>query len=117
MTVLSTPLAISYNSAATGLLVDTFGALKAEAADIATDLESIKGILIERSGEAKHEGALFRLAIAHSLASRTDWKSVCAVLAQKAGISDKVLDGIIAERTNLTDSWVARCSARVTKAA
>jgi len=101
-------------STATGQLVDRFGRLKADAADIATELDTIKDTLIERVGEAKLEGELFRLSLANQLRSTTDWKAVAAVLAQKAGLTDKVLDAIIAANTNCTAAWVARCNARVT---
>lgn len=106
---------MSPSSTATGQLVDRYGRLKADAADIGTELETIKETLIEREGECKLEGELFRLSLANTLRSTTDWKAVCAILAKKAGIKDKDLDALIAANTNCTASWVARSTARVTK--
>ena len=104
-------------STATGQLVDRFGRLKADAADIGTELDAIKEVLIERSGEGKYEGELFRLSLANQLRSTTDWKAVAQALALKAGLTDKALDAIIAANTNCTAAWVARSNARVTKQA
>lgn len=109
------PTALSTASTPTGALVDRYGKLKAEAADVETRLEDIKVTLIERHGEGKHEGELFRLSMSHTLRSRTDWTAVAAALARKAGLTDKALDALIAEHTSLNDTWVARCNARVTK--
>ena len=106
---------MKFSSQATGLLVDNFGEFKAQAANIAADLDEIKTVLIERHGEGKHEGELFRLSLAHSLTQRTDWKAVAAALAKKAGITDKALDALIANNSTLTDAWIARSNARVTK--
>jgi hypothetical protein len=106
---------LSVANTATGQLVDRFGRLKAEAADVAERLDEIKTVLVERCGESKNEGEQFRLALSHSLRTTTDWKAVAAALARTAGISDKALDALIAENTNVQDSWVARCNARVTK--
>lgn len=108
---------LAVTSTPTGQLVDRFGRLKAEAADLATELDGLKEVLIEREGESKLEGELFRLSLAHSLRTTTDWKAVAAALAVKAGIKDKDLDALIAQNTNCTDMWVARCNARVTKPA
>ena len=99
----------------TPALVDRFGRLKANASDIADELDGIKMALIEREGESKLEGELFRLSLANTLRSTTDWKAVAQVLAKKAGITDKVLDALIAANTNCSASWVARSAARVTK--
>lgn len=106
---------MSPTSTATGQLVDRFGRLKADAADIATELDTIKEVLIDREGECKLEGELFRLSLANTLRSTTDWKAVAAALAKKAGINDKALDALIAENTNCTAAWIARSNARVTK--
>ena len=103
------------SSLATGHLVDNYGLLKAQAADISGELDDIKTILIERHGESKHEGEAFRLSLNHSLTQRTDWKAVAAALAKRAGITDKALDALIADNSNLTDAWIARSAARVTK--
>lgn len=99
----------------TGALIDRFGLLKANAAEIAADLEDIKSTLIAREGEFKGEGELFRLSLVHSITSRTDWKSVALNLAKKAGISDKAFDALVAGATDCGTQWVARSSARVTK--
>jgi hypothetical protein len=99
----------------TSNLVDRFGRRKAHAADIADELDLIKETLIEREGEAKLEGELFRLSLANQLRSTTDWKAVAQILAKKAGITDKALDAMIAANTNCTAAWVARSAARVTK--
>ncbi len=107
--------ALSVASTSTGQLVDRFGRLKAEAADVADKLDEIKDVLIEREGESKLEGELFRLSLAHTLRTTTDWKAVCAALARKAGMTDKALDALIAANTNVSDAWVARSNARVTK--
>ena len=109
------PFVLSQVSTGTGQLVDRFGRLKAEASDIATELDAIKATLIEREGESKLEGELFRLAISHTLRSTTDWKAVALFLAKKAGISDKQFDSLVAGSTNTTDMWVARANARITK--
>ena len=101
----------------TPALVDRFGRLKANASDIADELDTIKEVLIEREGEAKLEGDLFRLSLGHQLRSTTDWKAVAQALALKAGMTDKALDAIIALNTNCTAAWVARSNARVTKQA
>lgn len=99
----------------TGDLVDTFGLLKAEAANISEQLDDIKSILIEREGEAKLEGAMFRLSLANTITSRTDWKAVALAMAKKAGVTDKAFDNCIAENTNCGTQWVARSAARVTR--
>lgn len=112
-TVAATSLTIA--NTATGALVDRFGRLKAEAADLSGRMDEIKEALIAREGESKLEGELFRLALSHTLRTTTDWKAVCATLAKKAGLTDKALDALIAANTNVADSWVARSSARVTK--
>jgi hypothetical protein len=108
---------MSAASTATPMLVDRFGRLKADVADVTAELDAIKEVLIERSGEGKYEGELFRLSLAHQLRSTTDWKAVAQALALKAGITDKALDAIIATNTNCTAAWVARSNARVTKVA
>jgi hypothetical protein len=115
MTTTPTTARLSTTSTATGQLVDRFGRLKADAADLSTQLEEIKQVLIEREGEAKLEGELFRLALSNSIRSTTDWKAVALAMAKKAGVSDKVFDSCVASNTNLTDMWVARSAARVTK--
>lgn len=107
--------AITPANTATGQLADRYGRLKAEAADIGAELDNIKTVLIEREGEGKFEGELFRLALSHTLRSTTDWKAVCLTLAKKAGITDKAFDALVADSTTMTDSWVARSNARVTK--
>jgi hypothetical protein len=99
----------------TPALVDRFGRLKANASDIADELDGIKETLIEREGECKLEGELFRLSLANTLRSTTDWKAVAQALAKKAGITDKALDALIASNTNCTAAWVARSNARITK--
>jgi len=106
---------IAPSSTATGQLVDRFGRLKAEASDIATELDTIKDVLIEREGESKLEGELFRLALSNTLRSTTDWKAVALAMAKKAGVSDKVFDNAVALNTNCTAIWTARPAARVTK--
>jgi hypothetical protein len=78
-------------------------------------MDLIKETLIEREGEAKLEGEIFRLALSNTLRQTTDWKAVVATLAKKAGITDKALDALIAANTGCSASWVARSSARVTK--
>jgi hypothetical protein len=106
---------LSTASTNTTALVDRFGRLKADASDIAAELDDIKETLIEREGESKLEGELFRLSLANTLRSTTDWKAVAAILAKKAGITDKALDAMIAANTNCSAAWVARSNARVTK--
>ena len=106
---------LSIASTATGQLVDRFGSLKATAADISEMLDQIKTLLIEREGEGKLEGELFRLALSHTIRQTTDWKAVALAMAKKAGVSDKVFDNCVAANTNIGDQWVARSSARVTK--
>ena len=108
---------MNITSTATGQLVDRFGRLKAEAAEISTELDDIKSVLIAREGETKLEGELFRLAISHTLTSRTDWKAVALAMAKRAAVSDKVFENCIAANTGCVDAWVARSSARVTKGA
>jgi hypothetical protein len=108
---------LATGSTSTTTLVDRFGRLKAEAADIGVELDEIKEVLIERNGESKLEGELFRLSLANQLRSTTDWKAVAQALAVKANLTDKALDAIIALNTNCTAAWVARCNARVTKQA
>ena len=103
------------SSLATGHLVDNYGLLKAQAADISGELDDIKAILIERHGESKHEGEAFRLSLNHSLTQRTDWKAVAAALAERAGITDKALDALIAENTNCSSTWTLTCGSRLTK--
>lgn len=98
-----------------GRLADRYGRLKAQASDIATELDGIKAKLVEQHGECKIEGELFRLALSHSLRSNTDWRAVALHFAKKAGVTDKVFENQVAANTNCTDSWVARSSARVTK--
>jgi hypothetical protein len=116
MTVETTKAAnMSATSTATGKLVDRFGSLKAAAADISESLDEIKTVLIEREGEAKLEGEIFRLTLGHSLRQTTDWKAVSLALAKKAGITDKAFDTLVAANTGCTDMWVARSSARITK--
>ena len=72
-------------------------------------------VAIEREGEGKFEGELFRLSLNHTITSRTDWQAVALALAKKAGIGDKAFDNLVAANTNLGDQWVARSSARITK--
>jgi len=96
-------------------LVDRFGRLKAEAADISERLERIKSILIDREGECKLEGELFRLSLNNTVRSVTDWKAVALAMAKKAGVSDKVFDNAVAAATSCSTQWVARSAARVTK--
>jgi hypothetical protein len=110
-----TPNGHSINSTATGQLVDRFGRLKADASDISEQLDAIKTLLIEREGESKLEGELFRLSLSNSIRQTTDWKAVALLMAKKAGVSDKVFDNAVAANTNLTDMWVARSNSRVTK--
>ena|SRR6188768_532898 len=102
-------------STATGQLVDRFGRLKAEASDISAQLDDIKTVLIEREGESKTEGELFRLSLSNTLRSTTDWKAVALAMAKKAGVSDKVFDNAVAANTNCSTMWVAKSAARVTK--
>lgn len=100
---------------ATGQLIDKFGLLKADAANITGQLDEIKQVLIEREGEFKGEGELFRLSLTHSITSRTDWKAVALAMAKKAGVSDKVFDNCVAANTDCGTQWIARSNARVTK--
>ena len=102
-------------SVATRQLIDEFGKLKAQAAMITDDLSDIKDVLIQREGEFKGEGELFRLSLSNTITSRTDWKAVALMMAKKAGVSDKVFDNAVAAATDCGTQWVARCSARVTK--
>ncbi len=106
---------MNITSLPTGQLVDRFGTLKATAAEISGDLDEIKAVLIEREGECKAEGELFRLSLSHTITSRTDWKAVSLALAKKAGISDKAFDSLVAGATDCGTQWIARSSARVTK--
>lgn len=117
MNTTTQPVRLSTASTATGQLVDRFGRLKADAADLSTEMDNIKQTLIDREGEGKFEGELFRLSLANTLRQTTDWKAVAAALAAKAGITDKALDALIAQHTDCTASWVARSNARVTKPA
>lgn len=114
-TAIKTPT-LATTSTGTGQLVDRFGRLKAEAADLASEMEDIKTVLIDREGESKLEGELFRLSISHSLRSTVDWKSVTVALAKKAGMTEAQLDALIALNTSNAATWVARSNARVTKA-
>lgn len=95
--------------------IDLYGDLKAEAAEIANDLDNTKALLIGTIGEGAAEGERFRVALSHSLRSTTDWKAVVSTLAKEAGITDKRLDNLIAKHTSCAPTWVVRCSARVTK--
>jgi hypothetical protein len=106
---------MNLTSLPTGQLVDRFGALKASAAEITADLDAIKTALIDREGECKVEGELFRLSLSHTITSRTDWKAVALALAKKAQISDKAFDALVAGATDCGTQWIARSSARVTK--
>jgi hypothetical protein len=106
---------MNFSSQSTGTLVDTFGALKAQAANVSAELADIKAVLIDRHGEGKHEGELFRLSLSNSLRSTTDKDAVILALAKAAGFTDKRLDNLIASHTSLADNWVARSAARVTK--
>lgn len=106
---------LNLTSTATGQLVDRFGMLKAQAADISASLDEIKTVLIEREGEAKLEGELFRMSLTHSITSRTDWKAVALAMAKKAGVTDKQFDNVVAGNTDCGTQWVARSNARVTK--
>ena len=115
MNTTTNPISMNRASTGTGQLVDRFGRLKAEAADISTELDDIKTTLIDREGESKLEGELFRLSLSHTLRSVTDWKSVALTLAKKAGITDKQFDALVANSTTMGDTWVARSNARVTK--
>ena len=99
----------------TPALIDTFGLLKAQAAEITGQLDEIKQALIAREGEFKGEGDLFRLTLSHTITSRTDWKAVALAMAKKAGVSDKVFDTAVAAATDCGTAWVARSAARVTK--
>ena len=99
----------------TGQLIDKFGLLKAKVADISGELDEIKTALIEREGEFKGEGELFRLSLSHTITSRTDWKAVALAMAKKAQISDRVFDSVVAANTDCGTQWVARSAARVTK--
>ncbi len=99
----------------TSQLIDKFGLLKAQAADITGQLDEIKATLIDREGEFKGEGELFRLSLVHSITSRTDWKAVALAMAKKAGVTDKQFDSAVAANTDCGTQWVARSSARVTK--
>lgn len=106
---------LSNTSQPTSALIDRFGGLKASASEISAELDAIKSTLIEREGEFKGEGQLFRLALSHTITSRTDWKSVALALAKKAQISDKAFDDLVAGATDCGTQWIARCNARVTK--
>ena len=106
---------MNFTSQSTGTLVDTFGALKAQAADVSAQLADIKAVMIERHGEGKHEGELFRLALSNSMRSTVDKDAVILTLAKAAGYTDKRLDNLMAAHTSLADNWVARSAARVTK--
>ena len=117
MNTTTAPIKLSTASTSTGQLCDRFGRLKADAADLSAEMDAIKQTLIDREGEGKFEGELFRLSLANTLRQTTDWKAVAAALAVKAGIKDKDLDALIAANTDCTASWVARSNARVTKPA
>ena len=108
-------ITLKTTSIPTGQLVDKFGALKAAAADISASIDEIKQALIEREGECKVEGELFRLSLTHIITSRTDWKAVALAMAKKAGVTDKAFDSVIASNTDCGTQWVARSAARVTK--
>ena len=99
----------------TAALIDRFGELKAVAAETSAELDSLKTVLIDREGEFKGEGQLFRLSLSHTITSRTDWKSVALACAKRAGMSDKAFDSLVAGATDCGTQWVARCNARVTK--
>lgn len=106
---------LTTNSTPTGQLIDRFGMLKAQAATIGDQLDIIKRTLIEREGEFKGEGELFRLTLANTITSRTDWKAVALAMAKKANVTDKVFDNCVAANTDCGTQWVARSAARVTK--
>ena len=99
----------------TPALVDRFGTLKAAAADISEELDAIKTVLIDREGESKLDGDLFRLTLAHTVRQTTDWKAVALAMAKKAGVGDKAFDNCVAANTGMVDMWVARSNARVTR--
>jgi hypothetical protein len=103
------------NTIPTSELIDTFGMLKAQAAEVTQQLADIKDTLIAREGEFKGEGELFRLSLSHSLRSTVDKDAIIRALAKEAGITDKRLDNLFASNTSLADNWVARSAARVTK--
>jgi hypothetical protein len=115
MNTTANTLTLKTDNTGTGQLVDRFGRLKAEAADISEQLDTIKTTLIEREGEGRFEGELFRLSLNHSVRSTTDWKAVALHFAIRAGVSDKVFDNCVASNTSIADMWVARSNARVTK--
>lgn len=106
---------IAHASTSSQQLTDRFGRLKAEAADISEQLDAIKTVLIDREGECKLEGELFRLSLNNTVRSVTDWKAVALAMAKKAGVSDKVFDNAVAAATACSTQWVARSNARVTK--
>jgi hypothetical protein len=103
------------SQAETAELVDRYGRLKARAADTAAELDAIKATLVEREGEGKLEGELFRLSLAHSVRQTVDWKAVALHFAKKAFASDAGFDAAAALHTTTAAVWVARAGARTTK--
>lgn len=101
------------SNTATGSLIDRYGRLKAEAADLDGQMKDIKSELIAR-GIERDEGELFRITISESLRETTDWKAVALALAKRAAIGEKAFDNLVAKNTNVAEVVTLRCSARIT---
>jgi len=102
-------------STSTGQLIDKLGLLKAQAAEAAASQKEIVAVLIEREGDFKGEGELFRLALSLSNSSSCDKDAVITQLAKDAGYTDKRLDNLYEKHTSRSTKWVPKVSARVTK--
>src|SRR4029077_885029 len=68
-------MASQFHNLSTGAIVDRFGALKAQLADLKADEETLRGELIARKVEAA-EGDLFRATVTEALRETLDTERV-----------------------------------------
>jgi len=92
----------------TGALVDKLGALRAQAADLGSDIKFLEGLLKE-AGPGAYEGDLFRATVSVSERATVAWKAI----AEKLGASRQMLTA----NTKVSEVSCVRVTARLKDAA
>ena len=97
-------------------IVDRLGNLKAVAADIADEQDTLKADLIEyasATGERGLEGQLFRATVSFANKSKTDWSAVLDDLCEAYGIPAAACGKVVLKHTEVAEGVPSvRVSAR-----
>jgi len=97
-------------------IADVLGGLLADKADIGTEIEATKAVLIgiaANGGSRTLEGELFRTTVSFGSKRVVDYKAILAVLLRDGFVNQDLLDHLLASHTQVAEGVpTVKCSAR-----